>query len=76
MGRNVLLVKDLQEEGHHTFRVQPCLWVSGPPQAFRTARMGLEVLGEQPSYCVSPDEPEVRLDDVGDPYKDPACLGN
>ena len=47
----------------------PALWVLGPPQVFRTTRMGLEVLGDQPLYHASPDEPEVRLGDVIGPCK-------
>ena len=43
---------------------------------FRTARVGLEALDDQPLYQASPDEPEVKLGDVGGPYKAPACLGN
>ena len=35
--------------------------------------MGLEALGDQPLYHASPDEPEVRLGDVGGPYKAPPC---
>ena len=73
----MLLVKDLQGEGHRTFQaLQSSLWVSGPPQAFGTVRMGLEVLGDQPLYQESPDEPEVRFGDVGGPCKAPAHLGN
>ena len=77
VGRNVLLVKDSQGEGYQTFRLSsPCLWVSGPPQPFRTARVGPEALGDQPLYHSSPDEPEVRLGYVGGPYKAPAHFGN
>ena len=77
VGWNVLLVKDRQGEGHRTFPVPwPRLWVLGPPQVFRTVRMGLEALGDQPLYQASPDEPEVRLGDVGGPCKAPARLGN
>ena len=77
VGRNVLLVKDSQGEGYWTFQVpSPCFWASGPPQAFRTVRMELKELGDQPLYHTSPDEPEVRLSSVGGPYKAPAHLGN
>ena len=38
--------------------------------------MGLEALGDQSLYRASLDELEVRLGDVGGPYKAPAHLGN